>query len=70
MTTLEQMNEIWTKAQQLYQIEKDDPDPHLAVCHLLANPYHLWQSMSNDPDDQEFPLWLSYLVSGAIKERE
>jgi len=37
-------------------------DDHCDICHELADKFDLW-------DDGQFPLWLSYLVSGYLRER-
>lgn len=41
-------------------------DPHLDTCHAIADEFQLWEP---EGDGERFPLWLSFIVAGAMRDR-
>ena len=56
------MNDMWKLAQDLYQKGND----HLDICTMLADHYSLW----GIPEEDSFPIWLSFFVSGAMRDAD
>lgn len=43
------------------------PDPHLAICQATADHFSLWDD-TYQPGIQEFPIWLSRVVEGVLRD--
>lgn len=60
------MENLEVRARTLYmglELNLETKDLHCVICNLLADEFNLWK-------DNEFPLWLSRVVSGVITDIE
>lgn len=57
-----EMRELIDYARLEYEKVKDKADPHVLVCHEVANKFRLWTR------DARFPTWLARVVEGVITD--
>jgi len=56
-----QMAALTTFIQTALEHNRDTGDPHWTVCRETADAFDLW-------DNDHFPLWLSFIVAGQMRE--
>ena len=61
-----QMDEIMTFIEKA--LATADRDSHARICEQTATHFHLWEEVPGDPPLQVFPLWLSFIVQGQMRE--
>jgi len=68
MKTLKnEMKKLNEWVESLCQSINDAADLHHEVCEQTANEFDLWEP-TEDGKGERFPLWLSYVVSGVLRE--
>jgi hypothetical protein len=65
MTLLEQMTELVKRVREIIApLDLTHGDTHRAVCMTIADEFELWDA------DDSFPLWLSRIVEGEMRDRD
>ena len=57
-----QMDQLMSNIQDALERNRNQADPHWLVCAETAHAFDLWD------DDDQFPLWLSFIVAGQMRE--
>lgn len=63
------MAKLVERAHDMAKDFRNDPDPHLQLCHGLSDEFNLWTE-TEDGEGERFPIWLSRVVEGVLRDAD